>query len=186
VAPTQNGTIDVALNSTLNVTPVWANGGALVLNGGFLVGGNVTNSATARIAGFGTASNTVVNFGILTATNGTLNLVNAPLQNGTANIAALGTLNVMQAWNNAGTVNMFNGTLIGGNISNNASRLIAGSGTINPNVYNGGQILANDPSRVLTLNNSLVNLVGGVVAANTGNLVINGTFTNAGTLKHDS
>ena len=43
-------------------------------------------------------------------------------------------------------------------------------------------LLANTASQALTLNGSLVNQSGGVVTANTANLVVNGAFVNQGTL----
>ena len=251
--------MNIAANSRLDVTPTWSNNGSVLLNGGFISGGTMNNTASGLLRGFGTVSNAVANVGTIVATNGTLSLVNALSQSGTITIANAATFNAAQAWQNNGLVNVLGGTLagatvtnaatisgsgvisaalsntgylratngqlsvqtlagnqaagileasagatravngttswlnhgqltltggtvIGGDISNNASHLITGASTINVNVYNSGSIVANNGSQVLTLNNSLVNLAGGVVAANTGNLIVNGTFTNAGTL----
>jgi hypothetical protein len=256
---TQNNSVDIAANSRLDVTPSWANNGSISIDGGFISGGTMSNSATGLVRGFGTISNSVANLGTILATNGTLKWVNSLLQSGTIAIANAATFNTVQAWQNNGLVNIFGGTLagatitnaatitgsgtisaalsntgylratnglltvqtlagnqaagileasagatlsvngttswlnngqltltggtvIGGAISNNASHIITGSGTINVNVYNSGSLVANTGSQMLTLNSSLVNLAGGVVAANSGNLVVNGTFTNAGTL----
>jgi autotransporter-associated beta strand protein len=256
---TQNNTVDIAANSRLDVTPTWSNNGSVLINGGFISGGTMNNTASGLLRGFGTVSNSVANLGTIVATNGTLKLVNTLTQSGTITIANAATFNMAQAWQNNGLVNILGGTLagatvtnaatisgsgviaavlsntgylratngylyaqtlagnqaagileasagatlavngstpwsnngqltlsggtvVGGDISNNATHLITGAGTINVNVYNSGSIVANNAGQVLTLNDSLVNLASGVVAANTGNLVVNGSFTNAGTL----
>jgi hypothetical protein len=83
---------------------------------------------------------------------------------------------------NNGHVVLTGGTILGGAISNNTAKSISGFGTIDPNVYNSGQILANNAGQPLTFNNSLANLNGGVIVASSGNLIVNGTFTNSGTL----
>jgi hypothetical protein len=103
---------------------------------------------------------------------------------GTLEASAGGTLqaNGVASWLNNGHVILSGGTIIGGDISNNTSHIISGYGTIAPNVYNSGQILANSANQALTLNSSLVNLSSGVVTANTGNLVVGGAFVNQGTL----
>src|SRR5206468_1358084 len=105
-ALTQNGTVNVATNTTLNVAPAWANANSVLLNGGVLTGGATTNNVGATLTGFGTVSNALVNLGTLRATNGTLNLVNAPNQSGTLNVANNGTLNVLKDWLNSGTLSL--------------------------------------------------------------------------------
>ena len=182
--PVQNGTVNIL--GALNVASAWSNnsGGLVNLGGGVLAGSPVANSGT--MSGNGTISATLNNSGYLRATNGFLN-VQTLAGNQAAGIleASAGAtlaLNGTTAWSNNGQLTLTGGTVIGGDISNNATHLITGVGSINVNVYNSGSIVANNASQVLTLNNSLVNLASGVVAANTGNLMVNGTFTNAGTL----
>jgi hypothetical protein len=91
-------------------------------------------------------------------------------------------INGMTPWSNNGQLIMAGGTVIGGNISNNAFQVINGFGTVTPNVYNSGEIVANNPNQALTFNQTLVNFAGGIVTANVGSIIVNGTFTNAGTL----
>lgn len=258
VAPSQNGTVTIANASSLNVTPAWANSGSVLINGGFIAGGNTTNAATGQITGFGTISSLLVNLGTVTVTNGTLRLATAPAQTGVVVVSSSATLDVAGPWVNNGTLSMrggtvvnnplnnsgtivgygtlsmalsnpgyvlatngtlriqaltgnqasgtievsagatleangltpwlndgrvilTGGTVIGGNISNKAARLITGSGTVAAQTINSGTILAGSTSLPLTFGNTLVNLSGGIVTANIARLVVNGAFTNSGT-----
>ena len=181
-APLQNGVVSVASAGTLDVAQAWRNGGALNLSGGTVIGGTLTNAGS--ISGFGTFSPSVINNSGATITasgGGTLTLTAFPLQNGIVNI--LGTLNVASAWTNSisGTVQVSGGTLTGGSLANLGT--VKGFGAVNPNITNTGTILAGVAGQTLRLNGStFVNLASGVVTANTGNIVVSGAFTNAGTL----
>ena len=139
VAPVNTGTINASA-STLNVTPAWANAGTLLLGGGFLVGGNTTNNSGALLSGFGTVSNRVVNLGVITATNGILTFTTAPVQSGTINVTGSGTLNVLQAWRNSGTVTLLGGTVIGSTLTN--SVLVTGYGAITAALVNNATVTA--------------------------------------------
>src|SRR5208282_1119370 len=88
------------------------------LQGGSLVGSTVTNSGT--IFGSGTITPQVHNnsSGTVTANGGTLTLTVAPTQLGSVVISNAATLNVLQAWQNGGTVNLQGGTAIGSGITN--------------------------------------------------------------------
>ncbi len=122
---------------------------------------------------------------------------------GVVSIAGNGTLSVVRSqneWNNhsadsvpnnSGTILMHGGTLaavsLGGSsssmtFSNAAGGLIQGSGVIDSSwntVKNAGQIFA-DGSGVLTVGAAnLNNLAGGVITANTANVVISGALNNA-------
>ncbi|HXI84385.1 MAG TPA: autotransporter-associated beta strand repeat-containing protein [Verrucomicrobiae bacterium] len=189
-AVTGNGTISA--NMVIgNAKTVTVNGGQMNLTALTTMGGGIINGGPGvnnfgTMSGAGTISATLANTGYIRATNGLL-FVQTLAGNQAAGIleASAGAtlaINGTTAWLNNGQLTVSGGTVIGGAISNNASKVISGFGTISPNVYNSGQVLVNNPGQVLTLNNSLVNLAGGVVAANTGSLAINGTFTNAGTL----
>jgi hypothetical protein len=184
-----NGTIaaNMIVGSGKTVT---VNGGTMnltaltTMNGGAINSGNLVNYGT--ISGEGTIGSTLSNPGYVRATNGLLYVqaLSGNQATGTLEASAGGTLdaNGVTPWLNNGQVILSGGTVIGGDISNNTSHTISGYGTIAPNVYNSGQILANNANQALTLNSSLVNLSGGSVTANNGNLVVNGAFVNQGTL----
>ena len=63
-----------ANGNTLTVTPDWANSGTILLGGGSLAGGNLTNNSGATVMEFGAISNAVINSGNVIATNGELRL----------------------------------------------------------------------------------------------------------------
>ena len=163
---------------TLNVTAL------TTMNGGAINSGALVNYGT--VSGNGTIGSTLSNPGYVRATNGLLYVqaLSGNQATGTLEASTGGTLqaNGVTPWLNNGQVILSGGTVIGGDISNNTSHIISGYGTITPNVYNSGQILANNASQALTLNSSLVNLSGGLVTANSGNLVVGGAFVNQGTL----
>ena len=180
----QSGTITIANAATFSMSRDWQNNDQVNILGGSLVGGVLTNAGT--ISGSGTISAALSNTGYLRATNGLLT-VQTLAGNQAAGIleaSAGATLaaNGTTAWLNNGQLTLSGGTVIGGDISNNASHIITGAGTVNVNVYNSGSIVATTAGQALTFNDSLVNLASGVITANTGNLVVDGTFTNAGTL----
>ncbi|HLX68164.1 MAG TPA: hypothetical protein VKV04_00935, partial [Verrucomicrobiae bacterium] len=184
-----NGTISANMVIS-NTKTVVVNGGHInltaltTLDGGVINGGPVINYGT--ISGDGTISAALSNPGYVRATNGLLFLqaLTGNQATGTLEASAGGTLqaNGITSWLNNGQVILSGGTVIGGDISNNASRIISGFGSVNAGVYNSGQVFANNSSQAMTLNNSFINLAGGVVTASTGNIVVNGAFTNAGTL----
>jgi len=163
---------------TLNVTAL------TTMNGGAINSGALVNYGT--ISGNGTIGSTLSNPGYVRATNGLLYLqaLSGNQATGTLEASSGGTLqaNGVTPWLNNGQVILSGGTVIGGDISNNTSHSISGYGTIAPNVYNSGQVVATNAGQTLTLNSSLVNLSGGSVAANNGNLIVDGAFVNQGTL----
>jgi fibronectin-binding autotransporter adhesin len=163
---------------TLNLTAL------TTMNGGAINSGTLVNYGT--ISGDGTIGSTLSNPGYVRATNGLLYIqaLSGNQATGTLEASAGGTLqaNGVTPWLNNGQVILSGGTIIGGDISNSTSRIISGYGTITPNVYNGGTVLANNASQALTLDSSLVNLSGGLVTANAGNLDVGGAFVNQGTL----
>jgi hypothetical protein len=184
-----NGTIAanmiVGSGKTVTVSGGTMNLTALTtMNGGAINNGTLVNYGT--VSGNGTIGSTLSNPGYVRATSGLL-YVQALSDNqatGTLEASAGGTLqaNGVTPWLNNGHVILSGGTVIGGDISNNTSHIISGYGTVAPNVYNSGQVLANNANQALTLSSSLVNLSSGVVTANTGNLVVGGAFVNQGTL----
>lgn len=183
-----NGTIAANMIVSLSET-VTVNGGQMnlmaltTMNGGVFDGGPVINYGT--VSGFGTMSTAVSNPGYILATNGTLRIqmLTGNQATGTLEASAGATLqaNGITAWLNNGQVILSGGTIIGGDISNNAARVISGAGTIAETVINSGTVLANNANQALTLNDTVINLAGGTVKAGTGNLIINGAFTNSGT-----
>src|SRR5207249_4069019 len=96
-----SGTLNVN-SRTLNVTPTWANTGTILLTGGVIAGGNLTNTATGNLTGFGALSNLVANLGAINVTNGTLTVLNLATQSGTVNILTSGTMQVSGALTNSG------------------------------------------------------------------------------------
>jgi len=186
-APSNTGTIDIAANNTLSITPAWANSGSLLIKGGFLVAGTTTNAAAGTIVGFGAISNGFVNLGSVTATNGTLNLAAAPVQNGTFNVVSSGALNVGAAWQNAGSVNLSGGVVQGAALTNAGT--ISGAGTITSTLVNtsGGTITASGGGTLtLTaapLQNGTVNILGTLNVTSAWSNGSSGTVTlNGGTL----
>jgi hypothetical protein len=194
---TQNGTVNIAGNTRLDVTPSWLNNGTILLNGGFTSGGTMTNASAALVAGFGTISNAVVNAGSLVATNGTLNLVNTLTQSGTITVANAATFNSVLDWQNSGFLSMVGGSVGGGALTNAGS--VTGFGTFSPSVINNsGATITASGGGTLTLTaipfqNGIVNILGtlnvasawsngnaGTVAIN-GGVLTGGTFTVGGT-----
>ena len=195
---TQNGTVNIATNAQLAVTPTWLNSGTILLNGGFTSGGLMTNGASSLLVGFGTISNAVVNAGSLVATNGTLNLVNTLTQSGTIAVANAATFNSVLDWQNGGFLSMLGGNVIGGQLTNAGS--VTGFGTFSPSVINNsGATITASGGGTLTLTaipfqNGIVNILGtlnvasawsngsaGTVSIN-GGVLTGGTFTVDGTV----
>ena len=191
----QNGGVDVAANSKLDVTPTWLNNGSVVIGGGFINGGTLTNAASALLRGFGTVSNAMVNLGTTIVTNGTLNLINTLIQSGTIGVANAATLNSVLAWQNSGTVNLQGGSVVGGQLTNAGS--LSGSGTIGTSVINNnsGTITASSGGTLtltaIPLQNGLVNILGTLNVAsawsngNAGTVTINGGVLTGGTFTVD-
>ncbi|HTS16529.1 MAG TPA: autotransporter-associated beta strand repeat-containing protein [Verrucomicrobiae bacterium] len=194
----QNGTVNIAATSQLNVTPSWLNSGTILLNGGFTGGGTMTNASTGVLTGFGTISNAVANAGSLVATNGTLTLVNALTQSGTITVDNGATFNSIAAWQNGGFLSVLGGSVVGGALTNSGS--ITGFGTFSPSVLNnnGATITASGGGTLnltaIPFQNGLVNILGtlnvasawsngsaGTVSIN-GGVLKGGTFTVDGTV----
>jgi hypothetical protein len=195
---TQNGTVNIAGNSQLNVTPSWLNNGTILVNGGVASGGTMTNTASALLTGFGTISDAVVNSGSLVATNGVLNLISTLTQSGTITIANAAALNVVPAWQNSGTVNLQGGSVLGGNLTNAGN--VTGFGTFSPSlINNSGATITASGGGTLTLTaipiqNGTVNILGTLNVASAwsngsaatvtinGGVLTGGTFTVDGTV----
>jgi hypothetical protein len=176
-APTQNGWVNIANAGTLNVDQAWLNGGFVDLQGGSLVGSTVTNSGT--IFGSGTITTQVRNNGggTVTADGGTLTLSVAPNQLGSVIISNAATLNVLQAWQNSGTLNLQGGTAIGSTIANAST--ITGFGTITPQVQNAGGSTITSTNGTLTLTVAPSQL-GTFAVASGGTLNVQQAWQNSG------
>ena len=178
-APTQNGWVNIGNAGTLNVQQAWLNGGTVDVQGGSLVGSTVTNSGT--IIGSGTIIPQLVNkaAGTVTANSGTLTLAVAPSQLGSVIISNAATLNVLQAWQNSGTLNLQGGTAIGSGITNAGT--ISGFGTLTPQVQNnsGGTITASGGTLTLAVAPSQL---GTFAVANGGTLNVQQAWLNGGLL----
>jgi len=153
----------------------------------------------------------IINHGNITATNGTLVLNpyqatdNGGVQNavdGTIIVANNGTLAIARdqnAWGNNGSPTNFGAIQMnGGDVSavsvdggtptktlvNASGGLIQGSGTIDGSwslLNNSGTIFASSQAPLVLSAATLNNLAGGVVTANTANVIVNGAFNNSGT-----
>src|SRR5439155_12436085 len=92
--------------------------------------GLLTNVAGALYTGAGTNDGTLVNLlgGTAEATNGAFVFTRAPINQGTLLAQSSGTLQVLGAWANAGTLGVLGGTVESGNLTNNLT--VTGFGTI--------------------------------------------------------
>jgi fibronectin-binding autotransporter adhesin len=200
-ALTQNGTVNVAAASTLNVQQAFNNGGSLNMQGGFLTGGAINNTAGNNISGFGTISNAVVNAGLVSATGGTLTMVNGLTgQAGSGiTIASGGDLSVTPDWVNNGTTTVNSGGTLSGGTMTNTTGTLSGSGAITALVVNQGRVNWGG-----TMNNYLQTAGSLTLSGNatiTGNATISGggadllakeltggtlTINNGGTLQNST
>ncbi|MEI6085643.1 MAG: PEP-CTERM sorting domain-containing protein, partial [Verrucomicrobiota bacterium] len=184
IAPLQTGTFIVTNSGTLNVQQDWNNAGSIRFLGGTSIGGVLTNNST--ISGFGTITSLLVNQtnGTVYATSGTLTINLAPVQLGTMVVSNGGTLAIQPAWNNSGTVDLRGGTLVGGNLTNLIGGRFSGFGTISaPSLINSGTGMATSLAQVLRVTSaSVFNQASGVFGADSGRLIVDAVFTNAGTV----
>jgi hypothetical protein len=179
------------------------NSGKIFINGGTLTANSaLTNRAysVARpglIQGHGhiAITNDLVNLGTIRSTNGVLHFVNpiggAPLdirQSGTL-VVESGSEMIFGVSSNAplvnnGTIVMRGGILQSGIFTNSLGGRFAGFGTItSPTIINSGTGMATSLAQVLRLTgDTLINRSTGVIGANNGRLVVDGVFTNAGTV----
>jgi hypothetical protein len=132
----------VRVEGLLTNTSFFANLGTLTMaNGTYQSANNVTNATGFVITGSGTLDAGVVNNGgTITATGGSLTFTKAPVQSGYIVVTNSGTLNVLQAWQNSGTVTLLGGTVIGSTLTN--SLLVAGNGTITAALVNNATVTA--------------------------------------------
>ena len=151
---------------TLSSSGMGASNFGLISMGGATINGSagLVNNAGGNISGFGTIS--------------------APLgvNTGTISPSGAGTLNIVQAFTNAGTIQLASMTanLTGGAITNNAT--IEGFGGIGSNIANSGTVQSSGGS--LILNGSVTNASTGVMAAGAGSeiLVSGGLAVNSGAI----
>lgn len=180
----------------------WGNNGTVDLRGGTVASGSLTNVASAgTISGQGTISGRVINNNFMYVTNGTLFLTSATgaQNNGTmdvagGNLANMGTLNAVAAWNNAGTVLLKGGEIVGAQFNNSSTLTAAGGTNASVLVNQSGGLV--DITGTLTILNSagstVTNLSGGTYKAEGAYLRIfasDGTsndFRNAGTFTFNS
>ncbi len=104
------GTINIAANQ-LTENPAWVNNGSIVLSGGVLSGGTVTNGAGGFITAFGTINSSLVNAGTLLASGSApLSLTGSTIYNTNSGFfgANNGQLIVNSVFTNAGTVSFMN------------------------------------------------------------------------------
>ena len=158
----------VRVEGLLTNTSLFANRGTLTMaNGTYQSGNNVTNAAGFVITGSGTLDAGVVNSGgTITVTGGSLTFTKAPVQSGYINVTNSGTLNVLQAWQNSGTVTLLGGTVIGSTLTN--SSLVTGNGTITPALVNNATV---------TATNGELRLLGAVSGAGAYRAVVGSSST---------
>ncbi len=159
---TNNGTITLASGRALNLFGGLTNAGDFEINGASIIqNGTLTNSATGTVAGPGTILASFANSGIVTPGPGTLNIANA--------------------WTNAGVVQLsgITSNLAGGAITNTGT--IQGLGNVGAPVTNSTGIIEAIGGS-LVVGGALTNSAGGTLVAGVGNklLVSNGLATNSG------
>jgi len=115
----------------------------------------------------------------VTANGGTLTLTAAPAQLGNLVISNAATLNVLQAWQNSGSMRIRGGTVIGSGITNGGS--LEGFGTFSPQVINNAGATLTADSGLLTLALALMQN-GTVIVTNGGTLTVLQAWQNNGTV----
>src|SRR5580698_5381345 len=116
VAPLINGTLDIG-SQTVNGKTNWVNSGTVALEGGYIVGNNLTNNSAGTLLGYGSLSNVVVNLGTILTTNSTLNFASNVVQGGTMTIGGGSTISFLGsgALTNFGTINLVGAAGAGNN-----------------------------------------------------------------------
>jgi len=180
---TQNGTVNVASNGALSVQRDWANGNLVQMQGGYLLGGNLTNSASQDLTGFGTLSNKLVNAGLVTVSGGTLTLVNTPVVTGGGfSIAGSGVLEIEPDWSNGGTMAIAAGGAVTGgtftNTSSSASAITGSGGFIKSFLVNQNRLDFNG----ITVSNDFLQTAGSFTIASGGATITGAAAINGGTL----
>ena len=183
------GSFGLSKTGTNTLTIAGANtySGGTVVNSGTLLVNNIAGSGTgsgtvqvsagATLGGTGGISGVVtINAGgtLSASAGGTLTLSQAPVLNGTAAIGNGATLNVGTAWSESTTVAFQGGTLIGGNLTNQAGGNLQGWGEARAALINLGSVTATNGE--LRLNTFSGN--GSYQAVTSGTL----TFTTIGTV----
>ncbi|MFI5458602.1 MAG: beta strand repeat-containing protein, partial [Isosphaerales bacterium] len=163
--------------------------------GGAGIGGDGTgafNNAGALISSAHGAAigDAFTNTGTVTVQQGSLGLGNAT-NSGTVTVAPGATLGVLGYTQTAGATFLKGGTINGGSLSINAGAL-SGSGTINANVTNGGQVIPGGTGSVglLTINGNYTQTasgslnveLGGTTAGSSDQLAVSGPASLDGTL----
>jgi len=192
------GTFSIGSASTLSVGTAWNNTtvtgqgtGQVILAGGTLAGGAVTNQG--RITGNGTITavlNNVVG-GTLTVSGGSLQLAQQPVQNGNIAIVTGGTLSMGMSsgtFTNGGTIvssgglmvfsNSFTGTflnqgVIAGFGTNSLDTTFSAHDNLNPNFVNAGTIIASNGLFMINAADSFTqggfsNAANGTIAVSNG------------------
>ncbi|MCG3147986.1 MAG: hypothetical protein PCFJNLEI_01428 [Verrucomicrobiae bacterium] len=179
------------------------NSGRILINGGTLTANSaLTNRAyglaqPGLIQGHGhiAITNQLANLGTIRSTNGVLHFV-TPSGGAALDIRQSGTLVVESGSEmifgvssnaplaNNGTIVMRGGILQSGTMTNSLGGRFAGFGTItSPTLINSGTGMATSLAQVLRLTgDTLLNRSTGVIGADTGRLIVNAIFTNAGTV----
>ena len=127
----------------------------------------------------GTAQTLVINTGVATTNHGIANL-------GTMIVTTNMTLNLVRETGkpivNAGTILLRDGTLAtSGLLTNAATGLIRGMGTISSSVLNAGTLLANGARPLHLTGSTVLNQDGGFLGGSNGYLIVDTIFTNRGT-----
>ena len=158
-------------NLTLANTGGNANAGNVTLAVGRqlrLTGGTLTNTGTVDLAG-GTVAGTAA---LVNDAGGTVvgrGLISAPFANAGGTLRAVGgTINVTNAFDNAGVIRLEAGAGLAGGAIANAGR-IQGDGTIANPIDNTGRI---EPIGTLVLGGPVTNTGAGLIAATAGNAVV--------------
>ena len=185
------------------------NAGQVVLAGGTLDVGLITNATSGSIRGRGTLTHAIANSGLLSATNGTLTIAGVATGTGTYRADAGATLTfssggqISSLFNTGATIRIAGGllanssslfdnaggTLLLAGAGYRSSALftnngwLTGSGSLNSAAALVNQGTIRPTGGLLTINSNLVNNTGGLIAVQSSALQVNGVFTNNGTLQ---
>lgn len=168
-------TVSNASTLVLGRNQTWAGGGTIDTTGTLRITNNVTLTSSVLITNSGTVRGAGTITGLVTAragssldsSNGTLRLLTQPVLEGTVNVRNNSTLDVgSNHIINNGVINMFGGTILDGELTNN--------GILNVQANNN------------LINNALVNAAGAFLNATGGTLVVTPDLVNFGTVTNSA
>ena len=199
---TLNGTLNVALNTTVNnptsqnITLVSSTSGATITGALNLNDGNLTTAAALTTPGTLTLGAGNVSVGTTLTNSGLITFGSGPVTTGTVltNSGSIdatkgaGSLTVGTTFANSGTYNAGLGdVVVNGDFNNTSgSRFTAATGQVNTggNFTNAGSYVAN-ANNIMHVNGDFTNTATGSFRAGISNMVLRGNFTNSNGVQFD-